>query len=145
MNRSQADPGRTWSTEFVERAIKQPVRDAVREALDAHDAVERTNRSADDASGESDASGGATDDSDATASSDADGDDTASGRPSAWRLLLVAGVVAGAAYAATRRRRSDDAPTDGDDADDVSTDIDIEDAVPDGERPTAPAEDATTN
>jgi hypothetical protein len=165
MSESTTEPGRTWTTDVVERSIKQPVKEAVREALAEHDAVRTTDSDeaeTTDTDEESDADTGETDGADTTTS----------GRPSAPRLLLAAGSLAGVAYAATRWRRRNDSSADAESADsdeagttdaettaDEESDADsddeethaetddtaVDEPIRDGERSTAPTEDATAS
>jgi hypothetical protein len=169
MTDSQADPQPTRTT-FVERTLKQPVKEAVREALAEHDAVRTADRS--DADGES----GSTSDPEGSGATDAD-DNAASRDSSAVRFLLLAGAIGGAAYAVFRHRGSegdgsaetesssgaagdtdetatDDEPDDSDEVDEADdadssslrdVDADSDSQIPEGDRHTAPAEDATAN
>lgn len=140
MSDSQAEPRRTWTTDLVERSIKQPVKEAVREALAEPDAVRTTEASSTDDADEPETAGET-----GMGTDEADGEGTASGRPSAPRLLLVAGCLAGVAYAATRWHRRNDPSADADEETDAGPDTSADDPSRDDDRPAHPAEDATAN
>ena len=128
MNDRNADTPSTWSTDLVEQVIKQPVRDAVREAL-VEQEVARTDTAATTAvsgTGDESATTEADEPSDATeAAADADSapdhdgvDDeaTTSSRSRGLSLALLAGSLVGVGYALVRRRTAqqsdDEQPTD---------------------------------
>ena len=128
MNDRNADTLSTWSTDLVEQVIKQPVRNAVREAL-VEQEVARTDTVATTAvsgTGDESATTEADEPSDATeAAADADSapdhdgvDDeaTTSSRSRGLSLALLAGSLVGVGYAIVRRRKAqqsdDEQPTD---------------------------------
>ncbi|WP_380681300.1 hypothetical protein [Salinigranum sp. GCM10025319] len=134
----------TTRTSVFERTIKQPVREAVREVLVERDLADARRL---EESTETDDPSTTADDSSSNTSEETDDEDEgdSSGRVSGRRLVVLAGVLAGVAYAVSRRRGAGSDDGDGETDEEGSVSTDAGDPIGDGERSSAPAEDVTSD